>query len=103
MPTKPAGGWRSPMSEMPTPYWVHRADRAIPFEEAACCTAFQVAFTAWASATVSSAHAYVPSPRSNKIENRTEEPSAIPERPGTTARQSKAAPKRARIPAVNRT
>src|SRR5947207_13329617 len=81
------------MSKMPTPNWVHPDDRAIPFEEAACCTAFQVAFVAWSSATVSSAHTYVPSPRSNKIENRTEEPPAITERPGTPARQSKATPR----------
>src|SRR5205823_9355626 len=55
-PTKPAGGCRPPRSSTATPQQGYHADSmAIPFADAACLTASQVAFGAATSGIDSSA------------------------------------------------
>src|SRR5437867_11886050 len=67
-PINPAGGWRLPRSKTATPRSAYQVEAiAIPFVLAAPRTASQVAFVAAGSETVSLAHSYVPSPRSNTL------------------------------------
>src|SRR2546429_9719343 len=64
----PAGGCRLPRSKMATPKDAYHVDTiATPFALAAPRTASQVALVTAGSETVSVAHTYVPSPRSNRI------------------------------------
>src|SRR5438093_8439772 len=64
----PAGGCRLPSSKMATPKDAYHVDTiATPFALAALRTASQVALVTAGSETVSFAHTYVPSPRSNRI------------------------------------
>src|SRR5947208_6248201 len=67
-PMNPAGGCRLPRSKMATPKDAYHVDTiATPFALAALRTASQVALVTAGSETVSFAHTYVPSPRSNRI------------------------------------